>query len=195
MVRIFSETEKAAIVKMYETTHSTRMVAKQFGVDHKKIAQTLREYGVTPLSKSENAKYTWKNHQHPRTGKKGADCPVYGHKMSDAVREKMRPIWDALGEKRRFGRKEHSDGYILVYVPDHPAADRNGYVLEHRFVVEQSIGRYLSSDEYVHHINGDKQDNRLENLEITNMREHAKIHMKERLKHAQQSYHAGTSCR
>lgn len=39
-------------------------------------------------------------------------------------------------------------------------------MLEHRYVMEQYIGRKLYKDEYVHHINGVKEDNRLENLEL-----------------------------
>ena len=48
--------------------------------------------------------------------------------------------------------------------------------LEHRYVMEQALGRHLESWEQVHHINGDKLDNRPENLEVVNVAEHGLRH-------------------
>ncbi len=63
-------------------------------------------------------------------------------------------------------KHKNKEGYIYVYYKAHKYADREGRVLEHRLVMEQKIGRYLYPFESVHHKNGNRSDNRIENLEL-----------------------------
>ena len=90
------------------------------------------------------------------------------------------------------GRKPHNfkgwyrskEGYIFIYFPEHPFATgekfRKTYVMEHRLVMEKNIGRYLKSDEIVHHINEKRDDNRIQNLRLCkNNAEHKSFHRKQ----------------
>jgi len=58
------------------------------------------------------------------------------------------------------------EGYVIEKDASHPNAGNTGWVLQHRKVISDAIGRPLKRTETVHHINGDRTDNRLENLQL-----------------------------
>lgn len=64
------------------------------------------------------------------------------------------------------GRVRDKFGYIQIWNPDHPNAKGCGYIQEHRLVMSKHLGRPLKSNENVHHKNGKRDDNRVENLEL-----------------------------
>jgi hypothetical protein len=72
-------------------------------------------------------------------------------------------------------RSVNHAGYIEIYSPEHPNGTNRGYVREHRLIMESNIGRYLNKSEDVHHINGDKKDNKIENLMLMSHSEHTRI--------------------
>lgn len=101
-----------------------------------------------------------------------------GRKQSKEEREMRSAIMKQGGVG---GKKRLNTGYMAIYFPDHPQS-KDGYILEHRLVMEGIIGRHLQNGECVHHINGIKDDNRKENLMIMTDKEHKRLHMKERYK-------------
>jgi hypothetical protein len=62
-------------------------------------------------------------------------------------------------------------GYVKIKV-----AQPNGWLYEHRFLMERMLGRFLRDGEVVHHINHNRADNRIENLMVTTASEHARRH-------------------
>lgn len=64
------------------------------------------------------------------------------------------------------GKYISNSGYVLIYKPDSPMASKQGWAMEHRFLMAEKIDRPLFKDENVHHINGVRSDNRLSNLEL-----------------------------
>ena len=70
------------------------------------------------------------------------------------------------------------NGYIKVKAPNsHPHKDKKGYIMQHRLVMEQHLGRYLEDTEEVHHIDGNKKNNLISNLQLLTKTEHRRIHL------------------
>jgi hypothetical protein len=78
------------------------------------------------------------------------------------------PAWKG-GEITRLG-------YVFIKVKNHPHADILGYVKRSRLVMEAYLGRYLTPEEAIHHLNEIRDDDRLENLQLCSSNsEHMRI--------------------
>jgi hypothetical protein len=93
----------------------------------------------------------------------------------ETIRRKMASLAIPRGSKGRSGPESHEweggmthakGGYVLVYVPSHPHPNKGRYVLQHRLVMEQHLGRFLEPEEVVHHKDGNRQNNAPDNLEL-----------------------------
>ena len=94
------------------------------------------------------------------------------------------------GEYRRFIKGHHNRvlkqgykkgyfkhyGYIYVLKPNHPNPTQGKYVKRSRLVMEKKLDRILESHEYIHHLNGIRDDDRLENLKIVTLSQHNREH-------------------
>lgn len=66
--------------------------------------------------------------------------------------------------------------YLYAVVPLHPKRTKNNYVLMHRVVMENHLGRLLDTNEVVHHKDGNKHNNDISNLEVLTSQEHSRLH-------------------
>ncbi len=144
--------DREALVKMYiEDKKSTVEVGKVFGITAGAVASILKVRGIKCRSSKEGLAIKYPQ---GRMGKLSAN-------------------W-------KGGRvAANKAGYIYIYRPDHKFATKDGYVMEHRLVLEKKLGRILESNEIAHHINGKKDDNRPENIALTKKGEHTKQHFKD----------------
>jgi len=116
--------------------------------------------------------YAWmEKHGIPRRSTGEANRGKKRPQISEALRGRKRPgvseaMQGAGNHQWKGGRTYSGAGYVYIKRPSHPGATKTGYVMEHRLVMEEHLGRYLERWETVHHRNGIKDDNRAENLEL-----------------------------
>lgn len=118
----------------------------------------------------------WNDERRKALSKKylGSGNPMFG-KVSK-YRGKKRPEMSLKNNPNwKCGYWINEDGYKVI---ENSGVNQGRKILEHRLVMEQFLKRRLDTNELVHHKNGNKLDNRIENLELTTRSEHPKIHFK-----------------
>jgi len=150
--------------KLYlERRMSTREVGAELGTDATTIRFWLKMAGIGTRTISQ-----------AKAGK-----PASRASIAASVKSRRKYVRAGMPT---VGYKVDGYGYLARYVPDHPMADRAGYVKEHRLVMAKKLGRSLGREEIVHHVNGDVTDNNPLNLELTTISEHMRHHSKDRVR-------------
>lgn len=108
----------------------------------------------------------------------GCDRAIMVAGLCGAHYQRKRKYGDAHANRPimvRHGRSVMNSGYVRVWEPGHPMANADGYVLEHRKVLHDA-GVDVPPRHHVHHLNGDKSDNRIENLGVLSEHDHPRVH-------------------
>ena len=153
---------------------SVAMLAEKYGISVGKTYYMLRDAGCVFSRKhrKEPSPDEWEHRSRAHKGK------IISEAQRKGISERNSCNYNGMNG---YGHtKTQNRGYVLAYAPKHPHAHSDGYVMLHTVVMERAIGRYLMPNEVVHHINHDRQDNRLENLFLMDKKDHMSMHMKER---------------
>ena len=153
-----------------------RQVADSLNIAAGKVYNRLKFMGIASRSHGE----------YEPTAKVRENCRIQGLKRKGIKHSEktIKKISESKTIKGIGGKTKTSQGYIKIYFPDHPKSGNDGYILEHILVMECYLGRWLTSEECVHHINHIRDDNRLCNLRLMTKSQHASMHAKERNRQA-----------
>lgn len=176
----FTEEQEQEIVQLYESGLRAPEIARRFGCFPGTIRSVMHRSGVQmrrgvqrrhmPEEVIEDIlqRHSSGESQSAIANDLGWDQTTISRVLRSHNKE-TRPMRDRHGSWKG-GRTTNSAGYVLRMVEsDSPFSCMcitNGYVMEHRLVMAEHLGRPLTADETVHHIDGNKQNNALENLQL-----------------------------
>lgn len=173
----WGEETKKLVCDLYKSGLCIREVSIKLGVPYRTVHKYLIDNGIQRRTRWSYPHKEWSEERRKKYSEM-AKGRTLSHEARMKISEANRCDYNGLNG---YGHTKPSPkGYVLAYCPCHPHAHKDGYVFLHTIIVEMELGRYLESDEVVHHINHIRDDNRPENLMLMNRKEHMSMHMKER---------------
>lgn len=171
--------QKQQILDMYQRTQIVSVTANDCGASVDQVRSHLKRNGIKPSMKQERGACHQNRDRLLELAAQGAslseiarDVGTNKRHVRDYIERHQIPHtpWDRTAPENnsswRGGRTIDKDGYVLLKSTEHPRRNRNGYMREHRLVMEQTLGRLLTADEVVHHKDGNPQNNDPQNLEV-----------------------------
>jgi transposase-like protein len=181
--RSFRPEQDHTLAILYRNGATSTQLAKQYGVDKSAVLQALRREGVelrnggrpaAKITKRMIAQIVAMYDSGMSRGVIARKHCVHGHAIDRVLRSAGRSLEIRKGRENhpswKGGIYDDKSGYRRVLLaPDDPyygMCASNGYVMEHRVVMARALGRALEDHESVHHIDGNRQNNVLANLEL-----------------------------
>jgi len=182
----FTEDVEKEIVQRYTSGERSGALAKEYKCDRKMISSIAKRHGhheyasmVKGGRRGINTKHLNERivelHSQNLSQQKIGDAVGISQCVVSRVLRQLNlmpnnPKHIRIGEDNNFwkgGRIKNKDGYILISSNEYPTMrSKTGYILEHRLNMSRYLGRALEKWESVHHIDGDKENNNISNLQL-----------------------------
>jgi len=174
MGRRFSDEEEKDIIEYYKL-HSYKKTCEKFKIRTSHIWSIRKRYGVESCHNTKvdeqsidliKLKYEEQGHTLKQLAK---DLKMSTGRIQKLLKDSGATIRHIGHHVYKASRTVNDNGYVIITLPfeyRHFAIRKGHAIAEHQFIMMKYLGRKLFKDENVHHLNGNRQDNRLENLEL-----------------------------
>jgi hypothetical protein len=161
--RVPQRTKSRAMGEYLKGKLTAKQIGEKYGFDHRRLRVWFQDEGRL----DEFVQMSRRNQRISTTRPMPVESrhKIVGFKCT---------AWNGGKKLDKIGKEVYG---VYIFRPDHPAATKQGYVYEHRLVMENDLGRYLREDEIIHHVDLDPTNNKLNNLMVLDACEHGMLHV------------------